>query len=140
MFQDIKKVKLIEKIRVMAATGQSGEEIKKSLSKEELGLMKSLSNDIEKGKPAQVGEVRDWQGKRMRKQANGKWLEISERGMTKKEHEEELARNNKEKERRLTNKYKVGPTVENQIRLHDTLSSKLSEKEYDESELSSSID
>lgn len=42
---------------------------------------------LEKGKRANIGEIREWSGKKYRKEANGKWLEVSEHGMTKKEHE-----------------------------------------------------
>lgn len=50
-------------------------------------ILKSYESDIEKGKKANVGEIREWAGKRYRKQANGEWLEVSEHGVTKKEHE-----------------------------------------------------
>ena len=123
MFEDIKKAQLIEKIRVMAATGQSGEEIKKSLSKGELDLMKSFSNDIEKGKAAQIGEIRVWQGKKMKKQANGKWVEVSDKGMTKEQHSK--------KTDELSSK--AGEQIG--YAFHSKQASKLSDKEYDESEI-----
>ena len=45
------------------------------------------SNDLlQKGKAANIGETREWSGKKYRKQANGKWLEVSEHGKTKSEH------------------------------------------------------
>lgn len=138
MFEDIKKAQLVEKIRVMAATGQSGEEIKKSLSKEELDLMKSFSNDIEKGKAAQVGEIRVWQGKKMRKQSNGKWVEVSESGMSKKEHLESLKRS-QDIEREYERQGSKTPLHHKQeINTQLSASSKLSDKEYDESELEGS--
>lgn len=133
MFEDIKKSQLIEKIRVMAATGQSGEEIKKSLSKEEIDLMKPESVDIEKGgKPAQVGEIREWQGKKMRKQPNGKWVEVSESGMSRRDILDKVDNIFK-----LTN-FKNKKDVKESSRLSGGLrhsADQLSDKEYDESEL-----
>jgi len=32
--------------------------------------------DLEKGKKANIGEIREWNGKKFQKQANGKWEEI----------------------------------------------------------------
>ena len=46
----------------------------------------STAEYLQKGQVGMVGEVREWQGKKYKKQANGKWLEVSEYGMTKKEH------------------------------------------------------
>lgn len=54
----------------------------------------STAEILEKGKSAMIGEVREWQGKKYKKQANGKWLEVSELGMTKKEHLESKRRAN----------------------------------------------
>ena len=54
-------------------------------------ISKAFNNDIEKGgKKANIGEIRDWNGKKYKKQANGKWLEVSnnsgEKNLTKKNH------------------------------------------------------
>lgn len=54
----------------------------------------STADILEKGKSAMVGEIREWSGKKYKKQANGKWLEVSEYGMTKKEHLESKRRAN----------------------------------------------
>lgn len=144
MFEDIKKSQLVEKIRVMAATGLSGEEIKKSLSKEELDLMKSFSSDIEKGgKPAQVGEIREWQGKKMRKQPNGKWVEVSDKGMSRKELELKLHETQSKFYLGVTDREKdmaieEGKEYDKQLRYYDQRGGdvyKLSDKEYDEAEL-----
>jgi len=37
-----------------------------------------FEDDIQKGKAGIVGEIRTWNGKKMRKEANGKWKEVSE--------------------------------------------------------------
>lgn len=49
------------------------------------------SNDIlQKGKAANIGEVREWSGKKFRKQANGNWVEVSgSHEMSKEEHWQE---------------------------------------------------
>ena len=53
-------------------------------------IFKAYNDNLLKGgKKANVGEVREWSGKKFKKQANGKWVEVSEHGMTKKEHETE---------------------------------------------------
>lgn len=86
MFEDVKKAQLVEKIRVMAASGLTGDEIKKSLSKEEFDLMKPESVDIEKGgKRAQLGEIREYSGRKYRKTVNG-WEPVKE-GLNEKKEE-----------------------------------------------------
>lgn len=47
----------------------------------------STAEVLQKGRPAMIGEIREWQGKKYKKQVNGKWLEVSEQGMTKEEHD-----------------------------------------------------
>ena len=50
-------------------------------------IEKSEEEDLEKAKTAIIGEVHTWNGKKFKKQPNGKWLEVSEsHEMTKKEH------------------------------------------------------
>jgi hypothetical protein len=131
MFEDIKKAQLIEKVRIMAASGLTGDEIRKSLDDSELELMKSV-NDIQKGKVAQVGEVRVWQGKKFRKQPNGKWVEISDKGMSKKDHEDYIEM---EKFSRSGSGGKESGKTNENIKRHQEISSRLSGKEYDDSEL-----
>ena len=59
-------------------------------------IMQGIESDstaeiLQKGKVAMVGEVREWQGKKYKKQVSGKWVEVSEQSMTKKEHGEKLS-------------------------------------------------
>ncbi len=50
--------------------------------------IKELNDLVEKGgKKGTVGEVREWDGKKYQKQANGKWLEVRG-GLTAKQHQE----------------------------------------------------
>jgi hypothetical protein len=99
----------------------------KQHSDEEVGLGK---DSLEKGAKANTGEIREWSGKKYKKQANGKWLEISEsHGMTKREH--------------LTKKLdptSVGDNPKglmggNFKKYHRGISSKLSDKEHSDEEV-----
>jgi len=62
--------------------------IQKSQS-EDINPFDQFEEDIQKGKPATIGETRMWGDKKMRKQANGEWVEVSEKngGLTKIAHE-----------------------------------------------------
>jgi hypothetical protein len=104
------------------------------LSKEPLFFRKKGEGMIEKSHKANVGEIRVWNGKKMKKQANGKWLEVSDKGMTKREH----------KEKHDINYHKSSqPGVSyNSLRKlrsvaddHKWLSDKLSDKEYSDEEV-----
>ena len=60
------------------------EHIQKSFGSD---IGKSWVNDLIKAKAANIGDIHIWNGKRYKKQPNGKWLEVSEsHEMTKKEH------------------------------------------------------
>lgn len=86
-------------------------------------IQKSQNDELEKGgKHGMIGEIRTWNGKRYKKQGNGKWLEVSRYGLTKEEHEDRGA---KAAERSQSAAYDK----------HDNERRKLSDKEYDESEL-----
>ena len=39
-------------------------------------ISKSFEDDLEKGKKANVGEIREWKGKKVQKQSDGTWKEI----------------------------------------------------------------
>ncbi len=39
-------------------------------------IFKSFENDLEKGKKADVGEIREWKGKKVQKQSDGTWKEL----------------------------------------------------------------
>lgn len=53
------------------------ENIKRSYRQTE--LIKALEPDLAKGKKANVGEIRDWNGKKVQKTAQG-WVEVNETG------------------------------------------------------------
>ena len=91
--------------------------------------------NIEKGgKAATIGEIRTWNGKKYKKQVNGKWLEVSESGMSKKEHETQayskntiythLGKTDREKDQALKEYSK-----------HKKESSELSDKEHSDEEV-----
>jgi hypothetical protein len=83
-------------------------------------------NDIQKGKPAVAGEIREWSGKKMKKQPNGKWVEVSEHGMSKKEHEGEAKDYDSGGDKKGNSK---------RSQMEKESASKLSDKEYDDEEL-----
>lgn len=82
------------------------------------------NSDIEKGgKPASIGEIRDWGGKKYKKQPNGKWMQVSEsHGLTKKEHEDK-------------SKYYESIETKTHAKRHTDEAFKLSDKEYDDKEV-----
>jgi len=88
---------------------------------------------LEKGKSATVGETRNWNGKNYKKQPNGKWLEISEHGLTKKQH-------NKASDV-IYNKMKRGSHIDydsNSLQeryKHEDAAEKLSDKEHSDEEV-----
>lgn len=102
------------------------------LSKEPLFFRKKGEGMIEKSKKASIGEIRVWNGKKMKKQANGKWLEVSEQGETKVSHiyQAKYAKEESKKPSLHTSKH------EDAERWHREQASKLSDKEYSDEELS----
>lgn len=115
---EIKKAQFIEDFRRAELLGREDE------------FLKSFGIDIEKGgKKANVGEIREHSGKRFKKVAEGKWVEVSEHGMTKVEHDVKS---------RMMN-YSSNPTVTNNAKMnkeyHKTKASKLSDKEHSDEEV-----
>ena len=93
-------------------------------------LPDSTYETLEKGKAAQIGEIRTWNGKKYKKQANGKWLEVSEHGMTKKHYEEKLERT------RFNDQHGQSSTKEQSELGHiHTNIKKLSDKEHSDEEV-----
>ena len=90
--------------------------------KEGLRINESQRKTVE-NKP--VGSTHEHNGKKYKKQANGKWVEVSEHGMTKKEHEESS-------NQRMS--YGSHPLMSERIdasnKMHQEAASKLSDKEY----------
>lgn len=136
-FIDLNKQQLVEKLNRMKVSNLSKEDIIKSFSRQELELIKSefknLEDVIEKShKAATIGEIREWSGKKYKKQPNGKWLEISEsQGMTKKQHnyQANYSKEMSEKPSLHTSKY------EDAEKWHKTEASKLSDKEHSDEEV-----
>lgn len=99
-------------------------ELNRKLGRVGVEFGKSVENDIEKGKVANIGDIHIWNGKKFKKQPNGKWLEVSEQhNMTKEEHSikvNELASKKGEE---------IGYAH------HQKQASKLSEKEYSDEEV-----
>lgn len=58
------------------------DEIKKAIQSARLAQSERIyGNNIEKGgKPAGIGEIRQWGGKRVQKQADGRWMEVPDAG------------------------------------------------------------
>ena len=63
-------------------------------------IIKSFNVDIEKGKKADVGEVRTWNGRKMQKQNDGTWKELKEKKTSSKEEETAEKRTPKQEESR----------------------------------------
>ena len=133
---DYKQKQLVEKLNRMKVSNLSKEEIMKSFDKDEIDLIKSqfgkLLDVIEKGKPATIGEIREWSGKKYKKQPNGKWLEVSEHGMTKKEHED---RSEQEKFSHRGSGYKQVIEAKENSKKHSEQASTLSDKEHSDEEV-----
>ena len=95
-------------------------------------IEKSVVEDIQKSKPAVAGEIREWSGKKFKKQGNGKWVEVSDsHEISKKDHEYQS------KERLEESKKPSMHTAlkEDESKWHKEQAEKLSDKEYDEEEL-----
>lgn len=98
--------------------------------KEGLRINESQRKTVE-NKP--VGSTHEHNGKKYKKQANGKWLEVSEsHGLTKKEHEfkESSHRTMKEKVQHWGKAHE-----ENEEKKHQEAAPKLSDKEYTDEEV-----
>ena len=108
------------------------DKIKKG-QEEQIEIIKSVLGEttedmIEKAKKANIGDIRIWNGKKYKKQANGKWMEVSEHGMTKEEH-----RIAKVESARTQGRHNPGGYED--TKKHREAADKLSDKEYDEGEL-----
>jgi hypothetical protein len=138
---------LSDRVKIMLNTGIDLEQIHKSLSKEDSEILKkafdegmiqkSETNDIEKGKKATIGEIRIWNGKKVRKEASGKWVEVSEsHGLSKKEHEDKAQEHRSNME--VSNKKGEGHIYHKEMSKrdeHKDIASKLSDKEYADEEV-----
>lgn len=101
-------------------------------------IQKSEEDSLEKGgKQGMVGEIREWDGKKFKKQSNGKWLEVSEHGMTKKEHGKIVDHTAKEWSKTQKNIFTArtenAKKLANDNAKHRENFEKLSDKEYDDS-------
>lgn len=78
--------------------------------------------ELEKAKKAAIGEIRIHGGKKVKKIAEGKWVEVSEHGMTRSEHEDKAAKAAEKSQSKAYDK-------------HDTARRHLSDKEYSDEEV-----
>lgn len=113
--------------------GAIEEAIRKRQELQKANILNSFYADeeIQKGgKAALVGEIRNWNGKNYKKQLNGKWIEVSEHGMSKKDSEKELERirfNDSKGHSSMSEQSGMG-------KLHANIS-KLSDKEHSDEDL-----
>lgn len=97
-------------------------------------ILKAQENDIEKGGSAMIGETRSWSGKNYKKQANGKWLEISGDNKTKKEHEEAAKQHQDYYQSHDSDKPSTQASMNQHFR-HKEIAAGLSDKEHSDKEV-----
>lgn len=97
---------------------------------------------IEKAQKANIGDIHIWDGKRYKKIANGKWVEVSEsHGMSSKEHGI-MAQDLKERSDKTTNRgisTKESIKYNDEANSHANIAGKLSDKEYTDEELDGKV-
>jgi hypothetical protein len=120
--------------KVSSPSPNAGDDIRKSNYQEALDNL--FTNDISKGRAASVGEIRVWGGKKFRKQANGKWVEVSDQGKTRKEHVK-LGNKNpyKTSAKTVAERKELEDRFNRHRNTHHSLASKLEDKEYTDEEL-----
>lgn len=102
---------------------------------EDINPFDKFEEDIQKGKKASIGETRVWNGKKVKKVAEGKWVEVSEtHNMSKKEHEQEIKYYQKVEENK-GNEVSDRRKAQDEQDKHHKLASKLSDKEYTDEEI-----
>jgi hypothetical protein len=121
----------IEKSVVGTLAYNIDQNLQKGMSPDE-----AIENVLQKSKKANVGEVHTWNGKRYKKQSNGKWLEVSEHDRT---HsflmETSAILKRKAQERRdFGIPYAAGEYEKDYIYWKEQ-ASKLSDKEYEDHEI-----
>jgi hypothetical protein len=121
----------IEKSVVGTLAYNIDQNLQKGMSPDE-----AIENVLQKSKKANVGEVHTWNGKRYKKQSNGKWLEVSEHDRT---HsflmETSAILKRKAQERRdFGIPYAAGEYEKDSIYWKEQ-ASKLSDKEYEDHEI-----
>lgn len=106
---------------------------------EDINPFDKFEEDIQKGKPAAIGETRVWNGKKVKKIAEGKWVEISSEGKSRKEHEFESNKANVEEHSSNASKKDIETGRLKRIEeRHKEQASKLSDKEYTDEEIENS--
>ena len=88
---------------------------------------------IEKSHKGTIGEIREWNGKKFKKQANGKWLQVSEHGMTKEEHTDEAKNKRQIAWRTTDDEYRK--KFHDESKSHEIKASSLSDKEHTDEEV-----
>ena len=113
------------------------EHIQKSFGSD---FQKSNLNDLEKAK-ANIGEIHTWNGKKFKKVAEGKWVEVSEsHSKTKREHNQE-ADIDEETDKNyyhgseFGNNKKISDELKDSVREHREAAEKLSDKEHSDEEV-----
>lgn len=96
----------------------------------------SSEKPIEKAQKANIGDIHVWSGKRYKKIGEGKWVEVSEQGLNKKEHEyqSDYSRQMSEKPSLHTAKHRSDE------KWHKEQSNNLSDKEYTDEEIGADSD
>lgn len=95
--------------------------------KEGLRINESQRKTVE-NKP--VGSTHEHNGKKYKKQGNGKWVEVSEQGMTKHEYNREIVEKQVGQRKSVMRSGKRNVTVDKKIQELSDIASKLSDKEY----------
>lgn len=96
-------------------------------------INRPLELDIQKGRAAVVGEIREWSGKKYKKQGNGKWIEVSGEGKSKRQHLQEF-HNNLSRDRHGEFSTYTKEDKERIINEQKDQADKLSDKEYDDTD------
>lgn len=102
---------------------------------EVLDVEKGEGDELEKGgKHGMIGEIREHNGKKFKKVAEGKWMEVSEHGLTKKEHLYQYGGHLKSAEERGVSDEDHKKHLREASK-HDTAGEKLSDKEHTDEEV-----
>lgn len=100
-----------------------------------------IEQEFEKSKAATIGEVHTWGGKKYKKTGNGKWVEVSEHGMSKKEHKDKEEDHYNTMSRMEARGYQMGEETRkfndsySGHKTHKEQAEKLSDKEHSDEEV-----
>lgn len=94
---------------------------------------KSFEDTLQKSKSLPIGTIHIWKGKKFKKQPNGKWVEVSEHGMTSREHTQQSIKLQSESHKEFSPRGKEKKFKESLK--HQKYSDKISDKEYSDEEV-----